>query len=125
MNFAVIGGNLTRDAELKTTPGGTVVLQIGVAVNDRRKDRDGNWGDYVSFFDCVLFNTRAEKLHQYLTKGTRVHITGKLRQQRWQTEQGENRSRVEILVDDIDFDSREQRPQQQASSVYDDDVIPF
>lgn len=125
MNFAVIGGNLTRDAELKTTPGGTVVLQIGVAVNDRRKDRDGNWGDYVSFFDCVLFNTRAEKLHQYLTKGTRVHITGKLRQQRWQTEQGENRSRVEILVDDIDFDSREQRPQQQASSAYDDDEIPF
>jgi single-stranded DNA-binding protein len=79
INRVMISGNLTRDAELRSTTGGTAVLNLGVAVNDRRKNQQtGEWEDYANFIDCVMFGTRADALAQYLQKGTKVAIEGKL-----------------------------------------------
>ena len=104
INRVVISGNLTRDPELRSTSGGTAVLNLGVAVNDRRKNQQtGEWEDYANFIDCVMFGTRAEAISRYLTKGTKVAIEGKLRYRSWENQQGEKRSKVEVTVDEIEF----------------------
>ena len=85
INRVNITGNLTRDPELRATQGGTQVLRLGVAVNDRRRNpQTGNWEDYPNFSDCVRFGTRAEAISRYLTKGTEVAIEGRLRYSSWE-----------------------------------------
>lgn len=103
INRVNISGNLTRDPELRATAGGTQVLTMGVAVNDRRRNpQTGNWEDYPNFVDCVMFGTRAEALSRYLSKGTKVAIEGKLRYSSWERD-GQRRSKLEVVVDDIEF----------------------
>lgn len=125
INRVTISGNLTRDPELRSTPSGMAVLQLGVAVNDRRKNqRTGEWEDHPNFIDCTMFGTRAEKLAQYLGKGAKVAIDGKLRYESWEKD-GQKRSKLSVIVDDIEFMSRgESAPQQREEAVYDED-IPF
>lgn len=104
INRVMISGNLTRDPELRSTAGGTSVLNFGVAVNDRRKNQQtGEWEDYANFINCVMFGKRADALAQYLTKGLKVAIEGKLSYSQWESQQGEKRSKVEVLVDEIEF----------------------
>lgn len=105
INKVVISGNLTRDAELRSTPSGTSVLNLGVAVNDRRRNsQTGEWEDYANFIDCTMFGRRAESLAQYLTKGTKVAIEGRLHYSSWQDRNtGANRSKVDVTVDEIEF----------------------
>lgn len=109
INKATITGNITRDPELRQTQGGTSVLTIGVAVNDRRKNQQtGEWEDYPNFIDCTIFGNRATGVAHHLEKGMKVAIEGKLNQSRWQAEDGANRSKIEIIVDEIEFMSRQQ-----------------
>ena len=109
INKATITGNITRDPELRQTQGGTSVLAIGVAVNDRRKNQQtGEWEDYPNFIDCTIFGNRATGVAPHLEKGMKVAIEGKLNQSRWQAEDGTNRSKIEIIVDEIEFMSRQQ-----------------
>ena len=109
INKATITGNITRDPELRQTQGGTSVLTIGVAVNDRRKNQQtGEWEDYPNFIDCTIFGNRATGVAPHLEKGMKVAIEGKLNQSRWQAEDGTNRSKIEIIVDEIEFMSRRQ-----------------
>ena len=109
INKATITGNITRDPELRQTQGGTSVLTIGVAVNDRRKNQQtGEWEDYPNFIDCAIFGNRATGVAPHLEKGMKVAIEGKLNQSRWQAEDGTNRSKIEIIVDEIEFMSRQQ-----------------
>ncbi len=104
INRVMISGNLTRDPELRSTASGMAVLNLGVAVNDRRKNQQtGEWEDYANFIDCVMFGSRAEAIAQYLSKGTKVAIEGKLRYSTWENQQGDKRSKVEVVVDDIEF----------------------
>jgi single-strand DNA-binding protein len=104
INRVMISGNLTRDPELRSTAGGTSVLNFGVAVNDRRKNQQtGEWEEYANFINCVMFGKRADALAQYLTKGQKVAIEGKLSYSQWESQQGEKRSKVEVLVDEIEF----------------------
>lgn len=105
LNRVAISGNLTRDPDLRLTQGGMPVLSIGVAVNDRRRNsQTGEWEDQPNFVDCVIFGQRANSLASMLAKGTKVAIEGKLRQSRWQDKQtGQNRSKLEVVVDDIDL----------------------
>lgn len=106
INVVNISGNLTRDSELRRTAGGTAVLGFGVAVNDRRKNQQtGEWEDYPNFVDCTMFGTRAEKLAGVLTKGTKVCIIGRLRYMSWERD-GRKRSKIEVIVDDIELMSR-------------------
>ena len=103
-----ISGNLTRDPELRATQGGMQILNLGVAVNDRRRNpQTGNWEDYPNFIDCVMFGTRAEAIQRYLSKGTRVAIEGKLRYSSWERD-GQKRSKIEVVIDEIEFMSSRQ-----------------
>ena len=100
----MISGNLTRDPELRATGGGTQILQFGVAVNDRaRNQTTGEWEDRPNFIDCIMFGARAESLSRYLSKGTKVAIEGKLRYSSWEGKDGQRRSKIEVVVDDLEF----------------------
>ena len=103
INRVNISGNLTRDPELKATAGGTSVLTFGVAVNDRRRNpQTGEWEDVPNFVDCVVFGARAEPLSRFLSKGSKVAIEGKLRYSSWERE-GQRRSKLEVIVDEVEF----------------------
>lgn len=103
INRVIISGNLTRDPELRSTASGLPVLGFGVAVNDRRKNQQtGEWEDYPNFIDCTMFGARAESVSRYISKGSKVAIEGKLRWSQWERE-GQKRSKIEILVDEIEF----------------------
>lgn len=133
INRVNISGNLTRDAEGRTAQSGMAILNFGVAVNDRRKNtQTGEWEDYANFVDCTMFGRRAEALEQYLTKGTKVAVEGKLHYSSWEDKNtGAKRSKVEVWVDEIEFMSsrdqgqQQQQPRQQQASAYSNDDIPF
>lgn len=108
INHVNISGNLTRDPELRTTAGGTNILSFGVAVNDRRKNpQTGAWEDVPNFVDCIVFGQRAEAVSRFISKGSKVAIEGKLRFSSWETKDGDRRSKLEVVVDEIDFLSRQ------------------
>lgn len=93
-------GNLTRDQEVKYTAGGLAIGRFAVAQNYRIKKGE-EWVDAVNFFDVTMFGTRTESLAQYLKKGQPVAIEGELRQDRWQDDAGQTKSRVYVIVNDI------------------------
>ena len=130
INRANISGNLTRDPELRATQGGTEVLSFSVAVNDRRKNQQtGEWEDAPNFIDCVMFGSRAVALSRILAKGVKVAVDGKLRQSTWETKDGSKRSKIEVVVDEVDIMSgggqrQQQRQQPQQPDFYDEN-IPF
>ena len=110
INRVNISGNLTRDPELRSTAGGTQILSFGVAVNDRRRNQQtGEWDDVPTFVDCVVFGQRAEALSRFLSKGSKVAIEGKLRFSSWETKEGQRRSKLEVVVDEVEFLSRNQQ----------------
>ena len=103
INRAIISGNLTRDPDLRRTQSGMAILNIGVAVNDRRRNQQtGEWEDYANYIDCVMFGNRAESLANILTKGMKVAIEGKLRWSQWERD-GQKRSKIEVIVDELEF----------------------
>lgn len=114
INRVVVSGNLTRDPELRVTPGGTQVLGFGVAVNDRRRNQQtGEWEDYPNFIDCTMFGNRAEALSRILRKGMKVAIEGKLRYSSWEDKNGGGRrSKVEIIPDEVVLMSQNPNGQQ-------------
>ncbi len=109
INRVVISGNLTRDPELRRTQSGMAIMSFGVAVNDRRRNQQtGEWEDYANFIDCTMFGNRAESLSNYLSKGTKVAIEGKLRWSQWERD-GQKRSKIEVIVDELEFMSSRDR----------------
>lgn len=130
INRVVVSGNLTRDPELRVTPGGTQVLGFGVAVNDRRRNQQtGEWEDYPNFIDCTMFGNRAEALSRILRKGMKVAIEGKLRYSSWEDKNGGGRrSKVEIIPDEVVLMSQnpngQQAPQQYAPQGYQQQYTP-
>lgn len=104
INRVVISGNLTRDPELKATAGGMSVLKLRMAVNDRRKNsQTGEWEDAPNYVDVTMFGTRAESLSRFLSKGSKLAVEGKLRWSEWESQQGEKRSKLEVVADDVEF----------------------
>lgn len=129
INRVVVSGNLTRDPELRVTPGGTQVLGFGVAVNDRRRNQQtGEWEDYPNFIDCTMFGNRAEALSRILRKGMKVAIEGKLRYSSWEDKNGGGRrSKVEIIPDEVVLMSQNpngQQAQQYAPQGYQQQYAP-
>lgn len=112
INSVTICGNLTRDAELRATGAGLQILSFTVAVNDRRRNQQGQWEDVPNFVPCTLFGERAEKLAGYLTKGVKVCVTGKLHYQSWQAKDGTKRHELEVNVSDVDFMQRREQAEQ-------------
>ncbi len=97
-----IVGNVTRDPELRYTPSGAANATFGVAVNRRWRDQQTNdWKEQVSFFDVVCWREMADNVCESLSKGTRVVVTGRLEQRSWEDNDGNKRSKVEIVADEI------------------------
>ena len=118
INRVAISGNLTRDPELRQTAGGMAILGFGVAVNDRRKNQQtGEWEDYPNFIDCSMFGTRAQSVSRFLSKGSKVAIEGKLRWSQWERD-GQKRSKIEVIIDEIEFMSQRQQGQLGSEPVY-------
>ena len=95
-------GNLTRDPEIRYTRDGQATTQLGVAVNRRWQNRETQeWEEATSFFDVICWRDLAENVALSLTKGVRVVVTGRLEQRSWETEEGERRTKVEIVADEV------------------------
>jgi len=101
-NSVTITGNATREPEVRFTAGGSQVASFGVAVNRRWQNRQTNeWEEQVSFFDVSCWNQLAANVAETVGRGTRVTVTGRLDQRSWETQNGEKRSKVEIVADDV------------------------
>lgn len=127
LNRVSVSGNLGADAELRSTRGGTPVLTFALAVNERVKQTDGTWGDRASWIDCVLFGTRAQALADWLRKGNKVAVQGRLRTSTWERD-GVSHKRTEVVVEEVDLMTvrrdKQQGAAQDAPGVYEEDV-PF
>src|ERR1700690_2352970 len=101
-NTITISGNMTRDPEMRYTPSGVSKVSFGVAVNRSwRNQQTQEWDEQTSFFNVVAWRQLAENVGAALSKGSRVVVSGRLEQRSWETEQGEKRSIVEIVADDV------------------------
>jgi single-strand DNA-binding protein len=101
-NSTTVTGNLTREPEIRYTREGHANTVLGVAVNRRWQDRDTKeWEETTSFIDVVCWRELAENVALSLAKGTRVVVSGRMEQRTWETEEGERRSKIEIVADDL------------------------
>src|ERR671934_739685 len=101
-NNITISGNITREPEMRYTPSGVSKVTFGVAVNRSwRNQQTQEWEEQTSFFNVVAWRQLAENISASLSKGSRVVVSGRLEQRSWETEQGEKRSIVEIVADDV------------------------
>jgi single-strand DNA-binding protein len=101
-NVITLVGNITDDPELRFTPSGAAVANFTVAVNRRQQSKDGNWEDKLDgFFRCNAWRDLAENVAESLQKGTRVMVVGRLQQRSWEDQEGNRRSVVEVLVDEV------------------------
>ncbi|HLU41884.1 MAG TPA: single-stranded DNA-binding protein [Microthrixaceae bacterium] len=101
-NVVELIGNITRDPELRFTPSGAAVANFGLAVNRRWRNQQTNeWEEATSFFDVVCWRELAENVTESLTKGARVIVSGRLDQRSWETQDGERRSKVEVVADEV------------------------
>ena len=95
-NRVILMGNLTRDVELRYTPSGYAVTDIGLAVNDRRKNQNDEWVEETTFVDGTLWGRTAEVASEYLSKGSPVFIEGRLKFDSWETD-GQKRSKLRVV----------------------------
>lgn len=95
-NRVILVGNLTRDPELRYTPSGTAVTEVGLAVNDRRKGANGEWIEETTFVDVTLWARQAEVASEYLGKGSNVLIEGRLKLDTWEKE-GKKNSKLRVV----------------------------
>ena len=95
INHVTVSGNLTRDPEVRTTASGKPVR--------RRNPETGEWEEFPNFFNCTMFGTRGEQLGELLAKGDKVVIEGSLRYSQWETKDGQHRSNIEIIIEEVEF----------------------
>jgi single-strand DNA-binding protein len=100
INHVVLVGRLVRDAQLKYTNSGLAICEFSIAINNRRKQGE-EWVDEPNFFDVTLFGRQGEAIQRYLTQGKQVGVDGQLRQDRWQTPEGQNRSKVQVVASNV------------------------
>src|SRR3954464_10075305 len=106
LNQVTLMGNLTRDPELRQTPTGQNVTSFSLALNRSYKDAGGEWQEVTDYIDIVCWATLAERVAQYLSKGRRCLVQGRLQSRSWEQD-GQKRSKVEVLANDVTFlDSR-------------------
>lgn len=104
INVVVITGNLTQDPELRSTPGGTSVCKLRVAVNTQRKNsQTGEWVEKANYFDVTVWGAQGENCANYLSKGRPVAINGRLDWREWEDKEGHKRQGVEIIANNVQF----------------------
>jgi single-strand DNA-binding protein len=122
VNQVTLLGNLTRDPELRQTPSGQSVCSFSLALNRSYKDSSGEWQEATDFIDVVAWGPLGERVAQYLSRGRRCLVQGRLQSRSWEHE-GQKRSKVEVLAADVTFlDSRSNDSEESASST--DNVKP-
>jgi single-strand DNA-binding protein len=100
-NKVILAGNLTRDVEVRYTPGGTAVGNTGLAVNRKFKSATGEQKEEVMFIDITFFGRTAEIANQYLRKGSKVLVDGRLKLDQWTAQDGSKRSKHTITVENL------------------------
>ena len=101
-NTVTLVGNVTRDLELRFTPSGQATATFGLAVNRRWQNRQTQeWEEATSFFDIVCWRDLAENASESIVRGSRVIVTGRLEQRSWETQDGEKRSKIEVVADEV------------------------
>lgn len=103
LNRAQLVGNLTRDPEMRYTPNGQAVCSFSVATNRRWRDKDGNQQDQTEFHNIVAWGKLAEIANQYLKKGNKVYIEGRLQTRSWEGQDGSKKNRTEIVTENMIF----------------------
>jgi single-strand DNA-binding protein len=121
-NKIILIGNLTRDPEMRYTPQGTSVCNFGMAVNRKYKQGD-EIKEEVTFINVVVFGKQADTCGQYLNKGSAVLVEGRLQERRWETEDGQKRSKHEVVAQIVRFLSRKQEPSD-VDSLTSAEIIP-
>ena len=106
MNRVFLAGNLTRDPELKQTNTGQAVSDLGLAINERYRNRDGEEVERTCFADVVVWGKQAEACQQYLVKGAPLLVEGTLQQDRWETEDGQKHNKIRIRALRVQFLNR-------------------
>jgi len=102
-NRVILAGNLTRDPQLSYTPSNTPVCEFGMAINRRWRDRDGNQKDEVCFVELNAYGRVAETINQYMSKGKPILVEGRLRYHQWTNKEGQNRSKLDVFVENFTF----------------------
>ncbi len=126
-NKVILMGNLTRDPELRYTANGTAVAGFGLAVN-RKFQLEGTWKEEVCFVDITVWGKQAENCSQYLSKGRAVLIDGRLNYRTWETDEGQKRSKLEVVATTVQFLSRGKEQESHGEGEFPppgDDDIPF
>lgn len=103
LNKVMIIGNVTKDVEMRYTPNGAAVVSLSVAVNRNYKDQSGEKKQETCFVDCVAWKQTAELVSKYVGKGDPVFIEGRLNSRSWQTPEGQNRNKIEITIENVQF----------------------
>jgi single-strand DNA-binding protein len=104
LNKVMLMGNVTRDIELRYTPGGTAVASFGLATNRRWKDKKtGDNREEATFIDIEVWAKTAELCHQYLSKGSPVFIEGRLKLDQWESKEGQKRSKLRVVAESVQF----------------------
>jgi single-strand DNA-binding protein len=141
-NRVLLMGNLTRNPEIRYTPTGTAVADLGLAVNENFKNKAGETVEQTCFVDVVVWGRQAETSAEYLQKGSSVFVEGRLQLDQWENQQGEKRSKLRVRADRVQFlgspgkgtefsaapaasAPQEAAPQQPAPVADDDDDVPF
>jgi single-strand DNA-binding protein len=102
INRAVLVGRLTRDPELRSLPSGVSVCSMRIACNSSRRDGDG-WVERPNYFDVSAFGAPAEAIGDFMRKGSRVGVDGRLEWREWETADGQRRQAVSIVADTVQF----------------------
>jgi single-strand DNA-binding protein len=106
VNQVILLGNLTRDPELRQTPSGQSVCSFSLALNRAYKSQSGEWQEATDYIDCVAWGPLGERVSQYLSKGRRALVQGRIQSRSWEKD-GQKHSKVEVLANDVTFvDSR-------------------
>jgi len=133
-NKVILVGNLTRDPELRYLPSGQAICNSGIATNRKFKKQDGSQSEEVMFIDITLFGRTAEIANQYLKKGSKVLVEGRLKLETWTDQSGQKHSRHLVLAENLkmlgDKDggavkATQPKPQHNAYNGVDEDEIPF
>ncbi len=102
VNKVILLGNVGKDPEIRSTAGGTMVANFTLATSDRQKDAQGNWQDRTEWHNLVAFTRLAEIVRDYVKKGTKLYVEGKIQTRSWDDkESGQKRYRTEIVVNDL------------------------
>jgi single-strand DNA-binding protein len=104
LNKVMLLGNLTRDPELRHTPKGSAVADLGLAVNRKVQDGNGGWKDETTFVDVTVWGASAENANKYLTKGRGVFVEGRLQMDVWDDKAtGQKRTKLKVVADNLQF----------------------